>query len=47
MCNLNSSKASKDTDMQTKIFKTSADIFTYFIHSGFNKSLKSSVFLSF
>ena len=44
ICNLNSSKVSQDTDIPTKIIKINVDIFTDFIHSAFNISLKVRFF---
>ena len=43
---LDSSKASQDTDIPTKILKDNADIFSDFFLSGFNNSIATSIFPS-
>ena len=44
--NLDASKACQDSDILSRIFKVNADIFTDFLHSGFNNSIHQSEFLS-
>ena len=43
---LDSTKASQDTDIPTKIIKDNADTFSDFLLSGFNNSVSTSIFLS-
>ena len=44
IASLNTSKATHDTDVPTKIIKENADIFAEFLCSNFNKSIQNSVF---
>ena len=43
---LESTKASQDTDIPTKIIKDNADIFSDFLPSDFNNSITTSIFAS-
>ena len=42
--NLDSSKASQDSDIQTKVVKSNSGIFTGALYSEFNRSLETSIF---
>ena len=43
---LDSTKESQDTDIPTKIIKDNVDNFSYFLLSGFNNSITTSIFPS-